>query len=569
MEFELVRIINFRNFEDISIDLTNKNVIFGMNDVGKTNFLYAIRYIFDKEIRRRNFGDTDYYKKNVEIPIEIIVGIDISDTDDIDNQKLRAKLKGAILSNQKTVYIKLRAEYDEKEMVGIPSLYWGGNLEDLEVMPARSTFFEIDYVFNVVYIDAYVDLYALFKKNVNKLLINDNEQDKAILDDISNTCDNLNSHISKLSGVKLFERRISPEYNKFRHDNVSISVKSEIAVKGLYSNIVPYIKQDADDFLYPTSGEGRKKLLVYSIFGLLSQEEEERKINIFLIEEPENHLHRSMQIALSHVLFGENKYRYLFMTTHSPQVLTEMDQVNLVRIYNEDKVVSKSILYKVPDEFKNQRKMLNRGLVEAIFADKVLLVEGPSENILFDKVLSKINPLYEADGIYILPVGGFGFEPYYEILDALQIKKIVKTDNDLRKIKGKEEYSVLGFSRLNKYIERSEKDDVKKYLLPKEPINRNGVEAKHELYENNRERLDEIRFKYSLYLSRCSLEEDLDEVIHDKMLTYLPDADGDPIKYLQDAKNKHMVELVKKLDEEDCTRIYEHYNFACLKDIME
>lgn len=463
MKFKSVRIINFRNFEDISIDLTNKNVIFGMNDVGKTNFLYAIRYIFDKEIRRRNFGDTDYYKKNVETPIEIIVGIDISDTGDMDNQKLRAKLKGAILSNQKTVYIKLLAEYDEKEMVGIPSLYWGGNLEDLEVMPARSTFFEIDYVFNVVYIDAYVDLYALFKKNVNKLLINDNEQDRAILDDIGNTCDNLNSHISKLSGVKSFEEKNSPEYKKFRHDDVSISVKSEIAVKGLYSNIVPYIKQDADDFLYPTSGEGRKKLLVYSIFGLLSQEEEERKINIFLIEEPENHLHRSMQIALSHVLFDENKYRYLFMTTHSPQVLTEMDQVNLVRIYNEDKVVSKSILYKVPDEFKNQRKMLNRGLVEAIFADKVLLVEGPSENILFDKVLSKINPLYEADGIYILPVGGFGFEPYYEILDALQIKKIVKTDNDLRKIKGKKKYSVLGFSRLNRYIKKSENDDVEKW----------------------------------------------------------------------------------------------------------
>lgn len=569
MEFKLVRIINFRNFEDISIDLTNKNVIFGMNDVGKTNFLYAIRYIFDKEIRRRNFGDTDYYKKNVEIPIEIIVGIDISDTDDIDNQKLRAKLKGAILSNQKTVYIKLLAEYDEKEMVGIPSLYWGGNLEDLEVMPARSTFFEIDYVFNVVYIDAYVDLYALFKKNVNKLLINDNEQDRAILDDIGNTCDNLNSHISKLSGVKSFEEKISPEYKKFRHDDVSISVKSEIAVKGLYSNIVPYIKQDADDFLYPTSGEGRKKLLVYSIFGLLSQEEEERKINIFLIEEPENHLHRSMQIALSHVLFDENKYRYLFMTTHSPQVLTEMDKVNLVRIYNEDKVVSKSILYKVPDEFKNQRKMLNRGLVEAIFADKVLLVEGPSEKILFDKVLTKINPLYEADGIYILPVGGFGFEPYYEILDALQIKKIVKTDNDLRKIKGKKKYSVLGFSRLNRYIKKSENDDVEKCLLPETPINRNGVKAKQKLYENNRERLDEIRSKYSLYLSRCSLEEDLDEVIHDKMLTYLPNADGDPIKYLQDAKNKHMVELVEKLEEQDCTRIYEHYNFACLKDIME
>lgn len=124
--------------------------------------------------------------------------------------------------------------------------------------------------------------------------------------------------------------------------------------------------------------------------------------------------------------------------------------------------MSKSALYNVPAEFKTQRKMLNRGLIEAVFADKVLLVEGPSENVLFGKILSELNPFFEADGIYILPVGGFGFRPYFEILDALEIDNIIKTDNDLRKIKGKEKYSVLGFSRLNNYIGED--------LLPTEPF---------------------------------------------------------------------------------------------------
>ena len=125
MRFNSVTIKNFRNFEDISVDLTNKNVLFGMNDVGKTNFLYALRYVFDKDIRKQNFGDTDYYKKKVEMPIEIVIAIDISDTENADSQKLRAKLKGAILSNQDIVYIKVKADYDEKEMMGIPVLYWG------------------------------------------------------------------------------------------------------------------------------------------------------------------------------------------------------------------------------------------------------------------------------------------------------------------------------------------------------------------------------------------------------------------------------------------------------------
>lgn len=561
MKFETVNIKNFRNFEDISINLTNKNVLFGMNDVGKTNFLYALRFIFDKDVRKQNFNDSDYFKKNINNPIEIIVSIDISDVEDADSQKLRAKLKGALLSEQNTVFIKVKAVYDEKEMIGVPLLYWGGDIDDLEEMKVHGTFFDIDYVFNVIYIGAYVDLYTLFKRNANTLLVNDKERDKEILERISKTCEKLNANISRLSGIKTFEKKIAPEYKKFRHDDISVSVKSEIAVKGLYSNIVPYIKQDSDDSLYPTSGEGRKKLLVYAIFDLLSKEEEEKKINLFLIEEPENHLHRSMQIALSHTLFHDGKYQYLFITTHSPYVLAEMDHVNLVRIFNEDKIVSKSVLYTVPPKFKSQRKMLNRGLVEAIFADRVLLVEGPSETVLFGKVLSEINPFYEADGIYILPVGGFGFEPYYVILDALQIHNIIKTDNDLRKIKGKEKYSVLGFSRINKYIGKK--------MLPTTSICEKGVDAKRKLYDANKEKLDDIREEYSLYLSRCSLEEDLDEVIHEKMIKYLPDANGDVISYLQDAKNNHMVKLVEKLTKEDCKKIYEHYNFACLKEVMQ
>lgn len=559
MKFDAVTIKNFRNFEDITINLTNKNVLFGMNDVGKTNFLYALRFLFDKDVRKQNFTDTDYYKKTTNVPIEILVSIDIGDIEDGDSQKLRAKLKGAILSGQDKVYIKVKATYDEKEMVGIPVLYWGGDVEDLEEMKVHGTFFEIDYVFNVFYIDAYVDLYTLFKKNANTLLVNDKEQDKEILENIQKACNDLNTQISGLSGIKAFEERIAPEYKKYRHEDVSVSVKSEIAVKGLYSNIVPYIKQDSDNSLYPTSGEGRKKLLVYAIFDLLSKEEEEKKINLFLIEEPENHLHRSMQIALSHILFHDEKYQYFFMTTHSPYVLAEMDRVNLIRIYNSDKITSKSALYNVPSEFKTQRKMLNRGLVEALFADKVLLVEGPSENVLFGKILSEVNPFFEADGIYILPVGGFGFRPYIELLDALEIDNIIKTDNDIRKIAGKEKYSVLGFSRLNDYIGEN--------LLPTEPIDESGVEAKRNLYDSNRETLDQIRKEHSLYLSRCSLEEDLDEVLHEKMVEYLPQSGGDVIGYLQDAKNNHMVELVEKLTLEDCFRIFEHYNFACLKEL--
>lgn len=103
MKFEKVSITNFRNFENIEIQISNKNVFFGLNDVGKTNFLYAIRYVFDKDIRRNGLIDSDFHKKNTQNPIEIIVTLDISDTTNTDCQKLRAQLKGALLSSHNKV----------------------------------------------------------------------------------------------------------------------------------------------------------------------------------------------------------------------------------------------------------------------------------------------------------------------------------------------------------------------------------------------------------------------------------------------------------------------------------
>ena len=362
MKFEKITIKNFRNFENVNIDLSNKNIFFGLNDVGKTNFLYALRYVFDKDIRKQNLTESDFHNKQYDKPIEIIITIDISDIHNSDCQKLRAQLKGALLSKHNKVYIKLFAEYNKTEMIALPILSWGGEMDHLYEMKQRGYLYEIDYVFNTIYIDSYVDLNTLFKKNVSQIIRNEKEEDRDTLEKIQNTVNELNEHISELSGIKEFEGRLTPEYKKFHDEGISVSIKSEIAIKGLYSNVIPYIKQDDDDNLYPTAGEGRKKLLAYSIYDILSDDTSESKINIFLIEEPENHLHKSMQIALSQILFNDQKYTYLFVTTHSPFVLYEMDNVNLVRIYNQKKTNSKSVFYKVPDDFEKNRKMLNQFL---------------------------------------------------------------------------------------------------------------------------------------------------------------------------------------------------------------
>ena len=78
MNLKTLSIKNFRNFEDISITLSNKNVVFGMNDVGKTNFLCALRFLFERKIRNKGFLETDFFQKDTDRIIEICLEIEIT-----------------------------------------------------------------------------------------------------------------------------------------------------------------------------------------------------------------------------------------------------------------------------------------------------------------------------------------------------------------------------------------------------------------------------------------------------------------------------------------------------------
>src|SRR5699024_7139659 len=102
-----------RNFEEVEIELDNKNVIFGMNDIGKTNFLYALRFLLDKDIRKNRFLETDYHKTQVTEDIIIRLNLDISDFDDSeDTKKIVSYVGGARTSkNFEKFYIEVIGKY--------------------------------------------------------------------------------------------------------------------------------------------------------------------------------------------------------------------------------------------------------------------------------------------------------------------------------------------------------------------------------------------------------------------------------------------------------------------------
>ncbi|EME8099781.1 AAA family ATPase, partial [Enterococcus faecium] len=74
-KIKLIKIKGFRSFENAKINVAEKSLIIGANDVGKTNLIYALRILFDKKISENDLElfDSDYciYSSNKEISIEV------------------------------------------------------------------------------------------------------------------------------------------------------------------------------------------------------------------------------------------------------------------------------------------------------------------------------------------------------------------------------------------------------------------------------------------------------------------------------------------------------------------
>lgn len=569
---KLTRLIieNYRNFEALDLEISNMNVVFGVNDIGKTNLLSAIRMLLDPQCRRNGFVDSDYHLKDTSKKIKIVLGINVSDEDDEDTKKIFAKAK-VIGTGKDTLYISLETQYNAENLFSEIHMSWGDDLDDLEPMILTQQFrCDVDNIFNVIYIDSSIQLDAVFKRYARTLFQNPKSIEESEKADLRECIDNLNLTISGIKLINEFENNLSKEYEHYREEGLEIKIKSEVEMDNIYSKLIPYISYE-DGKTYPTAGDGRKKIVEYSILGMESRESEKKKINIFLVEELENHLHRSLQISLSFQLFEDRLFRHMFITTHSSLIVSRMDKVTLVKLYNPEKAYGKSVEYIVPKEYKKNKAKLNTELSEAIFAEKVLLVEGPSEKILFERVLTDLAPKYECKGRYILQVDGVAFKTYYEILNKLGIKCLIKTDNDLKyyETDGKIEFSginrgaeIAGISKKNKRALNT--------IISKTQFDSGRKQYQIHYFNEFSRTIEDLKDK-GIFLSQVDLENDLYEVIPSTMDRYVSSAGGrlNAVDYLQKAKQNRMVALCEKITKTDSRTIFEDDKFLCIKELVQ
>jgi putative ATP-dependent endonuclease of OLD family len=157
--------------------------------------------------------------------------------------------------------------------------------------------------------------------------------------------------------------------------------------KNIYEGYL--IKPDGTVLDFSKASSGEKEILNFllGIFAL------NVKNGVIIIDEPELHLHPQWQKILLELFydFAENRGIQFFIVTHSPNFITIESVKNTFRIFSKE---GKSIVV-VPRDVNEDEKDLFMLVnifnnTKAFFADKLILVEGDIDLIIYESILKRL-----------------------------------------------------------------------------------------------------------------------------------------------------------------------------------
>jgi len=187
------------------------------------------------------------------------------------------------------------------------------------------------------------------------------------------------------------------------------------------SVVTPFV----DEVPFAMAGQGQQATIKIS----LAMKRNSNKANIVMIEEPENHLsHTSLTTLLYRIESLASDEQQLFISTHSTFVLNRLGLSALHLIYKDN--ISK-VTELDPSTVKYFQRLPGYDTLRLVLAEKVVLVEGPSDEIIFERVFKD---LYECSpmeaGIDVISMQGLTLARSLELCAAIDKPVAVMRDND-------------------------------------------------------------------------------------------------------------------------------------------
>ncbi len=155
----------------------------------------------------------------------------------------------------------------------------------------------------------------------------------------------------------------------------------------------------------------------------------QRDKNLILLEEPENHLSHTKLNALIKEIKENQSNKQILISTHSSFVANKLGLENLILVDNKRVKCFRSL---PPETYNYFKKLAGYETLRLILTKKAVLVEGPSDELVFQKLYMHENDkkLPIEDGIDVICVQSLAFKRFLDIANLLEKKVAVITDND-------------------------------------------------------------------------------------------------------------------------------------------
>ena len=452
MQLDRVYIKGFRNFKKATVNFNKSTLIIGANDVGKTNLIYALRILMDRGFSDYSYElkDSDFYA--YEDTKEVVIRVYLTE---VEEDCVVARMPGYISDDSKMV-LQYKAWYNNGKVEY--QFYCGKSDQEEDLKECTGPFYR-KYL-NIKYIGSRRDFWGFINKSKSQLLNQAKlnrpddvvEADDTLYSEIEEKLKFVDEKIPELSYVKTATDQLNSELSKLSIHNKEQQVlfdTSAMDIEQVISNVS--ISSKHQDRRLVIGGEGRINQIYLSLWATQNQQTAvSNEVSIICIEEPEAYLHphqqRELAAYLARTLSGQ-----VILTSHSPFIVSEFSPNSIIRLYKDQNsrtlVASDGCSQAIEDGFEGLGYRMSVLPAEAFFADYVILVEGPSEEMLYKTLASQIGIDLDRLNISVLCVNGVDFVTYIKILDAMAIKWSVRTDNDEISVPRTNEIRYAGIER--------------------------------------------------------------------------------------------------------------------------
>jgi predicted ATP-dependent endonuclease of OLD family len=457
----------------INFDGSNTIFIFGQNNVGKSTFLAAYDFFFNDKSPLQD----DFYKKdpanNIEFELEL--GVDQLDLAYIkEKQETKFESFKSFLNTESIIKIKRvfagSLEKSKVKIEKVKDLTWkpNGDWEEkafgsiglitvfqrlmptpilIKAMPSEK---EVEDVVNEI----------LASKAKAKL----NDSEFAELSAAQEKVKELQQKMYNPLSIEKYEEEVNKHFKRLFADT-EIGIEDSDKVKWTEDKFgkkftVEFKKKNPDGSedtstpnTYNSIGHGAVRSAIFSLLLMrdIAEELERRpdhKEYLILFEEPELFLYPRILRKLRELIYAVSDQDYPYQVlcaSHSPQMI-DLSKRNstLIRMIKRDNGTK---LYQIKDDDLREAKgahtinelkqamyevlRFNPHICESFYADEVLLVEGPTEEIITRGILQKLNP---AKDLFIVNCGSVTNIPFYQKVYrkfAIKCHVICDTDDQL------------------------------------------------------------------------------------------------------------------------------------------